>query len=151
MRLLFLLLLTPLAAQAQQTCYFYPQCDARINVAALQSQIASVSPSSELREHECATWNSYPYVGETPAHLRAQDIPSDPSLPWSEPRAIEVSNVPAGVTCVQVRNFLQNHNPTETTEEEALRKRVERLSSAISQTQTIQDILTRLNALEGQP
>lgn len=151
MRLLLLLLLFPALATAQKVCRFYPSCEARINAEVLQQQVAAVSPNSQVTERECANWNSYPFQAEAPEWLRPEDIPSDPSQPWNEPRVVEVSNVPAGVTCAQVRNFLQNHNPSETTEEEAARKRAERFNSAISQSQIIQDILTRLNALEGQP
>lgn len=146
--ILTVILTLPYTAHAK-TCYFYPSCERRINLSVLQTEISTVS-NVILSESDCISWNKYPYQNlERPEHIRESDIPVNPSLPWVEPRAIKAEGVPENVTCQQVQNFLVAHNPTETTEEEKQRRAIENRDAKLNELPTIQDMLQRLDALEG--
>ncbi len=62
-----------------------------------------------------------------------------------------IAHVPDGSNCGQIQaHVAQNYNPNKSDEEEAQEKRVQGFDSRVSQTQTIQDIIQRLDVLEGQ-
>lgn len=130
----FLILFIPFNVFAAHDCVFSPPCNARINEAALLTAIQTQAPTANLIFDSCA--------GDFALNGVVQPGTAIPSK-------LTVSGIPDEVTCQQVQTFLVNHNPAETTQEERQRKIAERRESQLQATQTIQDILQRLDALEA--
>ena len=133
-----LLLLIPNLAFAVQTCEFEVPTSKKINEPALLTAIQAQEPSVTLQViygHGDLSIEGVIQAGT------AKDT------------KVIVDNVPDNYTCNQVESFLQNHNPAQSTFEEnaskALQNKINKLDELLPQTPTIQDILSRLDALEG--
>lgn len=112
---------------AIHVCIFNPACETRINVPELRAAIQAQAPGADIERTDCINW-------------------SDGT---QRPLEIKVTGVPDNVTCQQVQNFLIAHNPSESDEEEAVRRRLEYRDSQLNKLPTIIDILSRLDALEA--
>jgi hypothetical protein len=126
-----------------QTFVFTGEVPARFNLELLRAEVRAVEPAVTIDFFDTANWNRFPYGPEHP------DYPADPELPWTEPARLVFYNVPDEYTREQVRNFILNHIPAETSEEETRRKKVEKLDDLLPDSTAIQDILNRLQTLEG--
>lgn len=135
-KLLLILLLLPVTASAKDCEKTLNTCTARINETELQAAIQAQAPDAKLYYDECQSATAINGVIQ----------------PGTEkPAKVTVTGVPDAVACSQVWTFLQNHNPTETTQEERQRKRIEAADAKLQQLPSYQDLLTRIQALEARP
>ena len=126
-----------------QEFIFTGETPARFNFRVLQEAVHAVEPDVVLEFTEQINWNEFPYGDDHP------DYPADPDQPWVEESTLTFRNVPDQYTRAQVRNFILNHIPTETTQEERDRMVIERLDAKLNDSAVITDILNRLAALEN--
>lgn len=134
-----LLFLLPFNAYAVHDCVFNPACSKKINESILGAALQAQDPDITLEVEYC--------TGDFSINGVVQPDTAQPTV-------VTVKNVPDQFTCNQVQTFLQNHNPAQNTFEEkqaAIQAdKVTKADGVLPQTQTIQDILSRLDALEGQ-
>lgn len=134
MKKLLLLALIPLNAFAVHDCTFNPACSKKINTTILEAAIKAQSPNSTLTYSSC--------TGDFAINGVIQPGTARPAI-------LTVTNVPDEITCNQVQQFLIAHNPVEDDGEEAQRKNRENAEKRLLETETIKNILQRLDVLEG--
>lgn len=99
-----------------QTFIFQGEKPARLNIQELIQAVQAVQPGVKVTFYEQINHGRWPYTEETkPEYL---ETPDNIDLPYTQPDVLIFENVPDQYTRAQVRNFILNHAPAKTTEEE---------------------------------
>lgn len=106
-----------------QTFVFNGDAPERLNVQELEAEMQGIEPAVYLEFYESINWPEYPYRPplDPPDFLPPVD-PEDWEDPYIQPDTLIVYNVPDGITRQQVRQFILDHLPEETTEEQRRRE-----------------------------
>lgn len=128
------LFLLPAQASALTNHVFSPACGTKVNERILREAVRSIAPQADVIFTDCSG-NRF---------KEGVEIPNS-----ATPARLVVYNVPNQFTRQQVRQFLINHNPTESTDEERKRANIEYRNSKLQQLPSYQDLLRRIEALEA--
>lgn len=110
-----------------QTFEFTGEKPPTLNIEELTASVAAVAPNVVVSFVDGKNWERWPYAPNSnlpaPAGLTP---PADLSAPYSEPDRLTFENVPDGITEQQVRDFILNHAPAQSSEEAAAQNRADR-------------------------